>query len=311
MKIFLSINEFNTIQRQNLAKILGSATLIERQNYDDDAAVESGFKDCEVVFGNVPPDWLQNTQALRWAQLDSVGFGEYRSLDWQQLGSQITLTNLAGFFSDPVAQTALGGILALYRGLDQLILHRLNQRWEGEKQRTQLRTLSGAQIVLFGHGAINRRLEQLLSGFDCAIQTFGKSWTPAQLDAALSQADIVISTVPETDATVGVFSAQRLALLKHDAIFVNCGRGSVVDEIALASMLDSGALYGAVVDVTIDEPLPADHPFWRTPRLLLTQHTGGGTLDELDRKIRVFADNLSRYLNNQPLHNRVDFNRGY
>ena len=311
MKLFISIDEFTDVQLARIMQLTDGATLIERKNYHDDAPVETDFNQCDVVFGNVPAHWIEQSAALRWAQLDSVGFGEYRSLDWPRLEKQITITNLAGFFADPVAQTALAGILSLYRGIDKLTLARSVRQWHGDPMRSTLRTLTNAIVVLFGQGAINLRLAELLVPFNCTIEKFGKQWESSKLNSALQNADIVVCTVPETDGTIGVFSLQRLSLLKPDAIFVNCGRGSVVDESALASLLSENKIGGAVLDVTDDEPLDDAHPFWNSPNLLLTQHTGGGSINELDDKISVFADNLKRYKNNEPLKSIVDFNRGY
>ena len=311
MNVYLAIDEFSDAQLDHLRQELGDTKLIPSQAVGHEQAIDPGFQHCEVAFGNVPAHWLQQSDKLQWVQLESVGFGEYRSLDWQQLQQQITMTNLAGFFAEPVAQTALAGILTLYRGIDQLVQYQQQKFWNGDPLRTQLRSLTGAAVVLFGYGAINRKLEELLSPFDCKLTSFGSRWTDDELDIALAKADIVVSTTPETDATTGVFDQRRLALLRSDAVFVNCGRGSVVDETALSASLHAGLLGGAVIDVTNDEPLPPEHPFWSTPRLLLTQHTGGGTIDELDRKIGVFIENFHRFSQQQPLHSVVDFARGY
>ena len=310
MNIFLSIEEFNDAQRERLRALADDATLHLRRDYADDT-VDGAFADCEVAFGNVPAHWLKASDRLRWLQLESVGFGEYRDLDWATLGRRLTVTNLAGFFAEPVAQTALAGILALLRGIDRLSLYREQRRWRGDPLRAELRTLHGAAVVLFGFGAINRRLQELLSVFDCTITAFDSRWQDDALAEALRNADIVVATAPETDRTVGVFDRSRLALLGGHALFVNCGRGSVVDEAALAEALSAGRLGGAVLDVTREEPLPADHALWRTPNTILTQHSGGGTADELDRKIDVFAANLERYRRGQPLAGVADFQRGY
>jgi phosphoglycerate dehydrogenase-like enzyme len=92
---------------------------------------------------------------------------------------------------------------------------------------------------------------------------------------------------------------------------VNFGRGSLVDESALADALDSGAIGGAVIDVTQDEPLSPDHRFWRCRNMLLTQHTGGGSSDEVDRKIDLFIANLERFRAGEAPLSLVDFKRGY
>jgi phosphoglycerate dehydrogenase-like enzyme len=279
--------------------------------YDEDAEIEPAFAACEVGLGNVPVSWLPHMPSLRWMQLDSVGFGEYRVLDWPVLGERVTLTNLAGFFADPVAESALAGILALYRGMDRLVVLQGKKEWIGGPLRQALRTLTEADVVLFGYGAINRRLAELLAPFRCRITHFRSDWTAASLDESIAAADIVVSTVPESDSTIGVFHKERLDLLKNGALFVNFGRGSVVDEDALAAALNNHSIGGAVIDVTLEEPLPRDHPFWTAPNTVLTQHSGGGTEDEIDRVIEVFANNLARYRAGNPLVGIVDFERGY
>ncbi len=310
MEVFVSL-DLTDKQLTRLRDICRADSLHVHGCFSEDAGLEPSFTNCEVVFGNVPAGWLPQSEALRWIQLESVGFGEYRELDWRALGQNITVTNLAGFFAEPVAETALAGILALYRGIDRLVRLQSVRDWHGDPLRRELHTLAGAHVVLFGSGSINRRLAALLHPFDCDITDFGRSWTAEQLDGALSAADIVVSAVPETNATIGLFDAARLSLLKPTALFVNLGRGSVVAEDALAAKLHDGRLAGAVIDVTSGEPLPQEHAFWTCPNLSLTQHTGGGTEDEIDRKIDVFTDNLARYHEGKPLVGIVDFEKGY
>ena len=310
MDIFVSLH-LTDPQAARLRDICAEDTLHVHGVFSGDAAMEPSFARCEVVFGNVPARWLPQSEALRWVQLESVGFGEYRGLDWATLGQRITMTNLAGFFAEPVAESALAGILALLRGVDRFVRLQAANEWVGGPLRAELGTLAGATVVLFGFGAINQRLAELLEPFGCTLTPFGRGWTPDRLDEALSSADVVVSTVPETDDTMGVFDAARLSLLKPSALFVNLGRGSVVDEDALAERLRSGRLGGAVLDVTVREPLPAEHPFWTCPNTILTQHTGGGTGDEIDRKIDHFADNLARYRAGEPPVGVADFEKGY
>lgn len=310
MDIFVSL-DVTARQVALLEEIAGADDLHVHGGFAGDAALDPDFGRCEVVFGNVPANWLPQSRALRWVQLESVGFGEYRALDWRALGQLMTVTNLAGFFTEPVAETALAGILALYRGIERLVRLQSGGDWQGDQVRKRLHTLAGASVVLFGYGAINRRLAALLDPFGCDITCFGSGWTAEQLDEALCAADIVVSAVPETHTTVGLFDAARLSLLKTTAVFVNVGRGSVLADSALAERLRGGRLGGAVIDVTSSEPLPPDHEFWGCPNLILTQHTGGGTEDEIDRKINVFADNLARYRKGKPLVGIVDFEKGY
>lgn len=311
MKLFVAVPDINANQINRLRELLDGGTVSVRSDHSSQADPALDFLNSEIVFGNVPAHWYKQANAVRWAQLESVGFGEYRALDWDSLSQHLTMTNLAGFFADPVAQTALAGILALYRGMDDFTLLRSQKHWQGNPVRSTLRSLSHCNVLLVGYGTINRRLEELLRPFQCAISIFRRTDSPEVLDKLLPQTDIVVCTLPETDATVGLFDARRLSLLGANAVFVNCGRGTVLDEIALTAALNNHSLAGAILDVTVEEPLPPEHPFWTTPNTILSQHSGGGSENELDRKIAVFSENLIRYKQGKELDNCVDFQRGY
>ncbi len=298
-------------QASRLRAAVGTVMVHVHPDLNEDAVVRKVFDTCEIVFGNPPAGWIVGSPALRWVQLESVGFSEYASFGWPRLGQRIQMTNLAGFFAEPVAESILAGILALYRGIDRIALLRDRGEWLGDALRPTLKTLVGAKIVLFGMGAINRRLAELLTPFGWAVKGFGRGWTDGEMDLALSSADVVVCTVPDTPATRGLFDRNRIGKLKPGSLFVNFGRGSLVDEDALADALESGLLSGAVVDVTKDEPLPPGHRFWSCRNMLLTQHSGGGTGTEVERKIDFFLANLDRYRRNKALHGRVDFARGY
>lgn len=307
MKIFVRAT-LTEPQHARLTKALHGDAL----HYHPEAvAIPAAFDDCEVAFGNPPPDWLSQGTLLRWIQLESVGFGEYGELDWAKLGKRLKISNLAGFFAEPVAESIVAGILAHYRGIGTLASLQERRKWVGETSRPSLKTLKGASVVLFGAGAINSRVAELLGPFACRIARFGRGFDRNRLEASLREADIVICTVPHTPETRGLFDRRLIGLLKQGSLFVNFGRGSLINEEALVDALDSGSLGGAVIDVTQDEPLPPDHRFWACRNVLLTQHTGGGTSDEVDRKIDLFIANLDRYRRGEEPQSVVDFARGY
>jgi glyoxylate/hydroxypyruvate reductase len=296
-------------QAAKLKDALDSDALLQARDCRDEAEARERFDTCEVALGNPPAAWLTENSSLRWLQLESVGFGEYIALDWNKLDSRLRITNLAGFFAEPVPESILAGVLALLRGVDRLVLDRQRGHWCCDALRPRLKTLAGANVVLFGFGAINKRVAELLAPFGCRVTTITRE--PGALDRALPHADLVIAVVPDLPGTRNVFDRRRLATLKSAAILANFGRGSLIDEDALADELESGRLGGAVIDVTREEPLPPDHRFWRTPNLILTQHTGGGSHDEIDRKLTWFIENLSRYRRGEMLVGLIDISRGY
>ena len=310
MKIFACL-PLTAAQLGRLITGAGAAEILYHPDVELDSAARAAFEASEITFGNPLATWIGPAARTRWVQLESVGFGEYAGLDWSALGGIPVMTNLAGFFSEPVAESILAGLLSHCRGLGRLRSLQDQRQWQGGAIRATLTTLTGARVVLLGRGDINRRVVELLEPFHCQMVEFGRGFDPAMLDVALAKADIVICCVPHTPQTSGLFHRRRIGMIKPGALFVNFGRGSLVDEEALAEALEAGDLGGAVIDVTKEEPLPGDHRFWSAPNMLLTQHSGGGTADENDRKINVFLANLGRYRLDEPLLHQIDFSRGY
>jgi glyoxylate/hydroxypyruvate reductase A len=316
MQIFSNV-EFSAEGRQRLARAVAPVPVYFGDPEQFGAADHAALLRAEVAFGSCPAEVLEQAGGLRWLQLDSVGCDPYLRLDWPALSSRLTVTNLRGFFSVPVAETGIAGVLALIRGIDHLIELRRAREWRALDMRSQLRTLNGARALIAGYGGIGHALESRLTAFGSAVETFGTPasgadlTTLAELDDALPRADIAFLALPETAATAGLFGAGRLGLLQKTAILVNLGRGGLVDEDALVRLLDQGALAGAVLDVTQAEPLTSDSPLWRAPNVILTQHTAGGSAAEIDGKTDVFLANLKRYRTGLPLDSVVDWAKGY
>ncbi|MFF2901453.1 D-2-hydroxyacid dehydrogenase [Streptomyces sp. NPDC057966] len=280
-----------------------------------DAADARALAGAGIALGNPRAAWVAEAPRLRWLQLASVGIDGYLGLDWPVLGHRLTVTNLGDLFAVPVAESCLAGVLALHRGIDELAVLRTRGTWAKSAVRPRLRLLSGSRVLVLGRGSIARRFAELLGPFGCRVSYFargsGDIRTPAGLDERLPGFDVVVGLLPGTPATDRLLDARRLALMRPGAVLVNAGRGSLVDEEALVRELSSGRLGGAVLDVTGQEPLPAGHPLWSCPNVILTQHTAGGSTDESARVVDLFADNLLRFGAGEPLRNPVRWTRGF
>ena len=271
------------------------------------------FQETEVLLGNPPPAWLAAgaPPLLQFWQVDSAGFERYRNLRLS-----IPVANMGDFFAWPCAETMVGGLLALYRHLPELVVLQAQKKWVGGAYvRNRSGLLRGKRVVVLGAGAIALAVRQQLAGFECPVQLLARTHPEAQLHsiedlkAALPATDIVINTLP--GSAVGFFSAELMEAMRPGSIYASVGRGNTTDEPALLRLLQAGYLGGAVLDVTAVEPLPADNPLWTLPNVLLTQHTGGGQHHEDEAKVDVLLRNLELLQASQPLEYMVDLSRGY
>ena len=181
-------------------------------------------------------------------------------------------------------------------------------------------------MLILGAGDIGTNVARLFKMMDCHItgvrrvvrdipKEFDAIITLDQVDSLLPDADIVICCMPHTLLTQGFMNRERLELMKSTAIFVNVGRGTLVDHDALADILNAGKIYGAALDVTCPEPLPQEHPLWKCRNVIITPHVSGQTFaglsDKADYFYQVCKENLESYRDGKPLTNRVDLKTGY
>jgi phosphoglycerate dehydrogenase-like enzyme len=213
----------------------------------------------------------------------------------------------------PLAEFSMLGLLAFAKGLPRLLADKRDHRWD----HYPVSELRGATILVLGLGQIGIEVARLASASGMKVLAINRRGTsdsphvselrtPDALMALLPRADAVVITLPLTEATGGLLDARAIARMKQGAILVNVGRGGVLDEQALVSALRAGKLAGAALDVFATEPLPADSPLWDLPNVLISPHTAALSLRENERIVRLFADNIERYLAGQPLRNRVD-----
>ena len=170
--------------------------------------------------------------------------------------------------------------------------------------------LQGQSMLIYGFGAIARRLVQMLAPFGMKLtgvrrKPVGDEGIPMvsieQADAILPQTDHVMNILPASPQTDGFFSARRIRLFSPAAYFYNIGRGTTVDQDALVDALAAGRFAGAYLDVTTPEPLPPEHRLWNLPNCWITPHMAGGHRDEAHRLVQHFRENLARFDAGQPL----------
>jgi phosphoglycerate dehydrogenase-like enzyme len=250
--------------------------------------------------------------AVRWIQ--STWAGVEPLLD-PALRRDYTLTNARGVFGPQMSEYVFAYLLAHERKIFEKQASQDARRWD----QTPPSRLRGKTLGLLGVGTIGSALASTAKHFGMRVKGYTRaSEGSADVDEYFhglltagwgADLDFLVSVMPATAATRKIVDAALLHTLPPRAVFVNPGRGGVVDEAALAAALQEGRLAGAILDVFESEPLPADHIFWRLPNVRITAHTAA--LSAPADIAPIFVDNYQRLLRGEPLRYRVDFERGY
>ncbi|MFI9205453.1 2-hydroxyacid dehydrogenase [Streptomyces sp. NPDC053048] len=220
------------------------------------------------------------------------------------------LCNARGLHDASTAELALTLTLAALRGIPRFVRAQDAREWRQEFRPA----LADKTVLIVGYGAIGAAIEDRLTPFECArvvrvarsprTTARGPVHPVADLPRLLPAADVVILATPLTDDTRRLADAAFLGRMKDGALLVNVARGAVVDTGALLAELESGRLLAAL-DVTDPEPLPAEHPLWKAPGVLITPHVGGPSSAYLPRAKALLRDQLSRFALDEPLRNVV------
>jgi phosphoglycerate dehydrogenase-like enzyme len=248
-----------------------------------------------------PAAVLAGLRRLRVVQLLSAGVEPWLT----RVPEGVVLCNGRGVHGASTAELAVAGMLATLRELPRFEQNRRAHEW----RRADTAGLTGRRLLVIGAGDIGRRVAAVGEALDADVTLVARTArdgvrTLADLPALLPETDVVVLAVPNTPETSRLVDAAFLAALPDGAVVVNVARGPIVDTDALLAELTAGRLH-AFLDVTDPEPLPADHPLWDAPNLLLTPHVGGGTRGWPRRAYGLVAEQLRRYLAGEPLANVV------
>jgi phosphoglycerate dehydrogenase-like enzyme len=265
---------------------------------------------------------------LRWLQMLSHGIDAcLRVPAVRERG--ITMTAAKGAVTAAVADHAMALLLSHSRAMDFYAARQAKGEWVEDPSEFQRagtmqaeRELRGSTLLVYGLGGIGTEIAKRAHAFDMrviGIRASGREGPPYaayvglpdELPKLAAEADYVVNVAPLTAATRRVFDDRFFAAVKPGAYFVNVGRGESVDTDALVRALRSGRLGGAGLDVTDPEPLPAGHPLWSLPKVIVTPHSAGATVDGVERRWRIAIENVRRYVAGEPLLGAVDTSKGY
>ena len=296
-----------------VAAALPALTVVVAETEAEAARAAPG---AEAAFGTLPPALVRTAAKLRWLQAPQAAppAGYYTP---ELIAHPVVVTNFREIYNDHIAAHIMAFVLAFARGLHHYVPRQLRREWRPEPLDSGVVHLPEASALVVGLGGIGAETARLAAAFGMRVTGVDarrreappgvlKLDGPDALDSLLPLADFVILTVPHTPATEGFMHRARFQRMKRSAFFINIGRGMTTRLDDLVAALRAGEIAGAALDVYEQEPLPADHPLWTLPNVLLTPHTAGFGPFLDDRRFEILLDNCRRFLAGQPLRNVVD-----
>jgi phosphoglycerate dehydrogenase-like enzyme len=290
---------------------------------DQEGAGDADLADAQVLLRWwMPATTLRRLLAaaprLRWLHTPSAGVDGL--LIPEVLERKIVLTNSAGAHAIPIAEFVLLGMLGHAKRARDLAALRPENAWE-QGRTLHLGELYEKTLLILGLGHIGQEIAQRAAAF--GMRVIGSRRRPAPIAgvervvgedewrALLPEADYLVIATPLTSATRDMLDAAALAQLRPDAYLVNIARGEIINTPALIAALEQGRLAGASLDVLPEEPLPPEHPLWRTPNVWITPHISASSPRTSERAIAIFLENVRRDMAGQPFINLVDQQAGY
>ncbi len=279
-------------------------------------------QNCDVLIANSPELLDAAPTSLQWFACPNAGVEVYCNNPSLFKNPDTVLTNCAGAYGVTIGEHLVMLTLMLMRNMKMYYADAAAHRWGKTKP---MRSIRGSRVTIVGAGDIGctyaAHVKAMGASHVTGLSRSGKARSDAfdtmltidQLDKVLPESDVVMLSLPNTPETVGLMNKERLALLPKTAYLLNVGRGSAIDQDALLEALTSGTLAGAAIDVTVPEPLPADHPFWDVENLIITPHVAGDMAlgYTVDKSISIFCENIALYAQGKPLNHVVDRVKGY
>ncbi|MER6470170.1 D-2-hydroxyacid dehydrogenase [Streptomyces collinus] len=254
--------------------------------------------------------WPGTGPRPRWVHTASAGVDHLMCPELAV--SDTVVTNARGVFDQPIAEYVAALVLAVAKDLPRTLELQRERTW----RHRETRRVAGTRACVIGSGPIGRAIARTLKALDVTTALVGRVprtgiHGPGDLDRLISRADWVISAAPLTEQTYGMFDTRRFGVMQPSAVFVNVGRGGLVDEDALAEALRRRWIAGAALDVFATEPLGEDSPLWGLPGLIVSPHMSGDTVGWRDELGSQFVELYERWAAGRPLRNVVDKKRGY
>lgn len=313
MKIMV-LNQLSSRHIEQLTRInpeieVITTTLKEAEQHivDTDILVAWGFMHIEALY--------TKAKQLKWIHALSAGVEELNIP--QLLDSPVILTNSKGIHGIPVSEHVFAMLLSFTRGLHSFSQNQQAKIWK----RVYTDELYEKTLAIIGLGSIGREIAKKAKAFSMNVVATKREITTeifvdrlynqAEVKEMLAVADYVVVALPLIAETENYIKREHFAAMKKTAYFINIARGGVVVEEDLIAALQEETIQGAGLDVFATEPLPKTSPLWELPNVILTPHVAAISPYYLDRAVKLFADNLSRFLEQTAMHNIIDKHKGY
>ena len=270
-------------------------------------------QDANIIIGNISMDIIKKIPNLEFLQLNSAGVNGYA--DHPEFPKHVKLANASGAYGVAISECILAGILTLMKHIPAYIHNQSKHEWKDEGT---VKSIYGSHILVLGLGNIGKEFSKRayamgahITGIKRNIQDkpeyIEKLCTMDHLYEELEQADIIVSSLPGSKSTYHLFDEEALSHVKKQPIFVNVGRGTLIDSKNLYKALQKNIFSAAYIDVTDPEPLPNDSSLWDLDNLMITPHvTGGYHLEEtLNRIVQISATNIKNYYEGKPIINEI------
>ncbi|MFN8635740.1 MAG: D-2-hydroxyacid dehydrogenase [Chloroflexota bacterium] len=274
------------------------------------------LEEVDAVAGTLKAPDLAKASKLKWVH--SWAAGPDNDLIPEMMVSPVVLTSSVGNGAIPLAEHSIGLMIMLNRDFPRWMRAQADKRWE----RFTHPELKGLTLGIFGLGnsgsdlalkakAFHMRVVGLRRRPELSVPGVDTMYTIAQFHDFLAESDFVVVTAPATAETTGIFDEAAFRAMKKTAYWICISRGGIADDAALLKALREGWIAGAGIDAHSIEPLPSDSPFWDLPNVIITPHNGATTFGTAQRSVEIFADNLKRFVDGEPLRNVVDKQAGY
>lgn len=271
---------------------------------DTQELIERG-KDAEIIVTANNPMNAEVINGCRKLKLLSVAFTgiDHIAMDACR-ANNVTVCNCAGYSTAAVSDLAFGMLIMLYRNLEACDKATRN---EGTKDGLIGYELEGKKFGVVGTGAIGMNVANIAKAFGCEVLAYSRTKKDVEgiryvsLDELMSESDIVSLHVPSNAETKGMINADRIALMKPNAVLINLARGPILDSQALADALNEGRIAGACIDVFETEPpIAKTHPLVNAKNTILTPHVAFASKEAMVKRALIVFDNVVKYLNNTP-----------